>query len=290
MKERVCQFGPERNLIGILTEPSPENLRPDFPVVIMLNAGLLHRIGPHGMCVRLGRRLAEYGVRSLRFDMGGYGDSEASKDVKSDEERVLADIQSAMDYLEAKQVARSFVLVGLCSGADNTFAVAPREPRVAGAVMLDGHGFWTPRSYMVHYLPRALRLQTWLGYARRSLSPRRQKFEEGALLRQQQLRRPFGEKAEVERTLQALVDRGMEMLYIYTGGVESYYNYAGQFFDMFKGLNPRGRIEEAYFPNADHTYTFAEDRERMFARVIEWYLSRPWCKSTAGQELVARSL
>jgi hypothetical protein len=31
-----------------------------------------------------------------------------------------------------------------------------------------------------------------------------------------------------------------------------------------------------YYPNADHTYTFAEDRERMFAAVVEWYRSRPW--------------
>jgi hypothetical protein len=45
---------------------------------------------------------------------------------------------------------------------------------------------------------------------------------------------------------------------------------------MFKGLDPRGKIEVEYYPHADYHYTFTEDRERMFARVVEWYRSRTW--------------
>jgi hypothetical protein len=45
---------------------------------------------------------------------------------------------------------------------------------------------------------------------------------------------------------------------------------------MFKGLDPRGKIEMEYYPHADRSYTFTEDRERMFARVVEWYRSRTW--------------
>ena len=99
------------------------------------------------------------------------------------------------------------------------------------------------------------------------------------MLGQQRLRRPFGERLEVERALQSLVDRGTQMLYIYTGSVKYYYNYANQFFDMFKGLDPRGRIKVVYFPKADHTYTFTEDRDLMFAALIKWYVSRPWVGS-----------
>ena len=275
MKDRVCQFGPELNLVGILTEPGDKNVRPEYPAVLMLNAGLLHRVGPHRMSVELAHRLAECGVRSLRFDMGGYGDSEVSTDAKSEENRTFSDIKCAMDFLEQEEDVHSFVLFGTCSGADNSHAVALSDTRVVGAILLDGHGYWTRRSYINYYLPRVFRPQGWINVARRRFSSSKPASEvRDSLI--QQLRHPFGPRLQVEREIQSLVDRGTQLLYFYTGGVEDYYNYAGQFFDMFKGLDPRGKIEVEYYPNADHTYTFAEDRERTFARVVEWYRSRNW--------------
>lgn len=275
MKQRPCQFGPEHNLIGILTEPDAKDLRPDAPAMLMLNAGLLHRVGPQRMAVDLAQRLAGCGVRSLRFDMGGYGDSEVAAGAQSDESRTFTDIKSAMDFLEIECDIHSFVLFGSCSGADNSFSVALRDPRVAGAVLLDGHGYWTWRSYANYYLARILRPKTWVNFIQRKLSPV-DLIAEGRGEHESQMRRPFGDKLEVRHEIQTLVDRGTELLYCYTGGVSQYYNYAGQFYDMFRGLAPRGKIKVEYYPNADHTYTFAEDRERMFAAVVEWYRSRPW--------------
>jgi hypothetical protein len=80
----------------------------------------------------------------------------------------------------------------------------------------------------------------------------------------------------VEHEIQSLVNRNAQLLYVYTGGVTSYYNYTRQFFDMFAGLKPRDRISVEYYPNADHTYTFSEDRERMVERVVEWFGSCDW--------------
>jgi pimeloyl-ACP methyl ester carboxylesterase len=276
MKERVCQFGPERNLTGILTEPAAKDVRPESPAVLMLNAGLIHRVGPHRMSFELAHRLAECGFRCLRFDLGGLGDSESLAEATSDENPALPDIKAAMDFLEVKHGIHSFVLFGLCSGADNSYAAAIHDPRISGMVLLDGFGFWTIKSYLVHYLPRVYRPQVWINLARRIFFPSRRSFEKDALLRQQQLRRPFGTRAEVESALQSLVDRGAQMLCFYTGGAEKYYNYAGQFFDTFKRLDGRGRIEVQFYPNADHTYTFSEDRDRMLTRVVEWVCSKKW--------------
>lgn len=275
MKDSVCQFGPEHNLVGILTEPAGSGARPDSPAVVMLNVGLLHRVGPQRMSVELARSLAQSGIRSLRFDMGGYGDSDVSTDANSDEIRVFADIKRAMDFLEAEHDIHRFVLFGSCSGADNSHEVALRDPRVAGAIMLDGYGYWTTRSYINYYLPRFFRPSVWINLVRRTLSPSKKSNGDRSPLRQQ-LRRPFGPPLQVKQEIQTLVDRGTQMLYFYTGGVESYYNYAGQFFDMFRGLDPRGKVEVQYYQNADHTYTFAEDRERMCKRVVEWCRSRNW--------------
>jgi dienelactone hydrolase len=276
VREHPFQFGPELNLIGILTEPDTAAERRGLPIVLFLNAGLLHHVGPHRMSVELARRLAGRGIRSLRFDLGGRGDSETTRVTGSDEAQVLADVTEAMDFLERKYNVRRFVLFGLCAGADNAHATAVRDPRVVGAILLDGHGYWTRRSYIGHYLPRVFRPSAWLNYLRRSLGPPKQEIAEFGVHGQ---RRPFGPRWEVEQEIQALVDRGAQLLYFYTGGVSYYYNYAGQFRDMFSALRARGKIEVEHYPNADHTYTFAEDRERLLARVVDWCSSRTW---TAG--------
>ena len=61
--ERVLKLCDEHSLIAIVTEPSaPQGAKPG---VIMLNAGVLHRVGPHRLHVLLGRELAERGFLHL---------------------------------------------------------------------------------------------------------------------------------------------------------------------------------------------------------------------------------
>jgi pimeloyl-ACP methyl ester carboxylesterase len=274
MKERVCQFGPERNLTGILSEPAAKDLCQEYPAVLMLNAGLIHRVGPHRMSVELAHRLADCGFRGFRFDVSGWGDSKSIGETTGDEISAL-DITEAMDFLGSKFGIHTFVLFGLCSGADNAYTAAIRDPRVVGIIQLDGFGFWTIKSHIVHYLPRFFNIRVWVNLVRRRVSSS-QLFDKDALLGRQELRRPFGTRSEVGQALQTLVDRGTRILCFYTGGVEKYYNYAGQFFDTFKGLNTRGNVEVEFYPNADHTYTFSEDRDRMLTRVVEWFRSKKW--------------
>ncbi len=69
-----------------------------------------------------------------------------------------------------------------------------------------------------------------------------------------------------------------KLLYIYTAGVSYYYNYAKQFGDMFRGLDSHGNIDVQYYPNADHTFMFSEDRNLSVRNscIVEWYRSRNW--------------
>jgi dienelactone hydrolase len=276
LKEQPCTFGPQLNLIGVLTEPDRVAARPDTPIAVILNAGLLHRVGPHRMSVALARRLADRGIRSLRFDLGGRGDSESSDRPGSDEERVIADIVDAMDDVERRCRVHHFVVFGLCAGADNAHAVAVRDPRIAGAILLDGYGYRTNRYHLAYWARRALRAlraPAWRHLLRRTVAPRPARTVETGEHGQ---RRPFGPRRDVEREIQSLTDRGVQLLYLYTSGAEGYYNYRRQFFGMFSGLESRARIDVEYYRNADHTYTVGEDRERMLERVVEWYESRAW--------------
>jgi len=64
--------GSAPRLFGILTEPEGAPLG---PTVLLLNAGLIHHIGPARLWVSLARRFAAAGMRCLRFDLSGLGDS-----------------------------------------------------------------------------------------------------------------------------------------------------------------------------------------------------------------------
>src|SRR5262249_27402146 len=64
-----------RSLFGIHTEPLDPPRGKRSPMVLFLNAGAVHRVGPNRMYVDLARSWAEHGLTSLRLDLSGLGDS-----------------------------------------------------------------------------------------------------------------------------------------------------------------------------------------------------------------------
>ena len=46
MREQICNFGANNGLFGILTSPDDDAKLADAPVAIILNAGIVHRVGP----------------------------------------------------------------------------------------------------------------------------------------------------------------------------------------------------------------------------------------------------
>lgn len=167
MNERVVSFGPGNGLLGILTMSSGAGGA--APAVILLNAGLLHRVGPNRLYVDAARRLAALGYPGFRFDMSGVGDSELVEGGQLDIERSCDDVIAAMDAVRDMTGTDSFVLVGLCTGAFNAFRAALRDDRVVGCVLLDGYAYPTRRSQLRHYRTRIFQLDRWVGYARRRL-------------------------------------------------------------------------------------------------------------------------
>ena len=91
MRERALTFGPDGGLVGILTEPDPDVARANAPAHVILNSGILHRVGASRLYVQTARSLAEDGITSLRFDFSGIGDSEVRKDSLPIEERFIVE-------------------------------------------------------------------------------------------------------------------------------------------------------------------------------------------------------
>ncbi len=149
LRESAVIFGGRRNLFGILTSPPPAAKRADLPAIIMLNAGSIHRIGAHRLYVPMARRWAALGFQVFRVDLSGIGDSPVAAGAQENLTYPLdrdEDVQAAMDFLSDNIKVDRFILTGLCSGGDITFEVGFRNPRVAGAVMIN------PRTFCVNDL------------------------------------------------------------------------------------------------------------------------------------------
>jgi pimeloyl-ACP methyl ester carboxylesterase len=275
MTETAHLLGQGGAPIGILARPEGPS-RSDV-AVIFLNSGLLHRIGPFRLYVELSRQLARQGVVSLRLDQSGKGDSDRRKGL-SFAESIDKDFEDASAFLRSTVGARRFVLIGLCSGADDGLYLASKHSEVAGAVLLEPYAARTPKYYIRHYAPRVLQLRLWVIWAMRiarllqsraaSVGRKRSPADRQTDMR---MLREFPGRVEMRRRFQAAVDRGAKLLCVFTEGSRSYYNYRGQ---LVEGLQLSGGggdlITELYRPWAKHTYPLVSHRQDLIEHVCRW--------------------
>jgi hypothetical protein len=288
MKERVIRFGSAGTLIGIVTEPAPEQRRPGAPGVVFLSSGMLHRVGACRMHVRMARDLAERGLTSLRFDFGGMGDSETRRDALPFEQSGVLEAQEAMQQLVDLRGMTEFVLVGLCSGADIGFYAAQQDPRVTGLVQIDPFVYRTWKYYLHRYGPRLLRLQSWINlflgrtyvgpFVRRLLGGRRGSSEgqdhDTSELVQSPYARAFPAREAVAGGLRALVAREVRMLSIFSDGQEQHYNHQGQYTDSFRDVEFRGLLREAYLSGATHIFSDLRHQAWLDDLIVSWISER----------------
>ena len=279
MSERALTIGGGggATLVGILSAPAsgvPQRL----PVVIILNAGLIHRVGPHRLHVRLARRLADAGIASLRLDLSGRGDSDARGDDLSFAQSGIVEVRAAMDQVEQLTGVRQFVLLGICSGADTSGQVACLDPRVSGVVAIEGATYPTQKAMRRYYLRRLARLDSWVNTLTgrnaigRRLFGRRAKAEpsnEAAVPLAPS--RAVGDEARraVGAALQMLVDRGVHIMTVFTGSTPVY-NYVGQIVEAFPEVRFGDRLRELYYPRANHTFTRMAEQAVLIRDVVAW--------------------
>ncbi len=284
--ERVHTFGESASL-GIVTLPPGDDgtagaAAAKRPFVVILNAGLVHRIGPFRMSVDLARRFALRGSRVLRFDQAGIGDSPAHGGAMSVEEQATDACKAAMDSLAERYGARTFTVGGLCTGAMNAHRVGLLDERVEGMWLLDGYAYPTALSKARHVASSLGRPQAWSSIARRLAREGAgglRSMVAGGAPPSSERPAPSGDASRealffqkwppvhvVRADLERMLGRGARFLFVYTGGWSSF-TEAGQFDEMFPGLPGRGRITVDFHPDADHTFLALRERETMFRSV-----------------------
>jgi pimeloyl-ACP methyl ester carboxylesterase len=286
IKEQAHVFGPRQSLVGILSPAMPAPPE-NTPCVVLLNAGIIHRVGPNRMSVTLARELCACGFNVLRFDLSGIGDSDPREDALPPVEAAMADMREALDWLEQSRGARRFILVGLCSGADHSVIYGGTDGRVIGVVLLDPAVPRTRRFFRRHLLSRVLNGQTWLSV----LSGRHAIW--GKLLRRNGPTLPESDnsrdaalesptvRAFLEHAYQRVVEQGVRILAIFSGadGREYQFNYREQILDAYPSVNFGASIAIEYVKQSDHTFSFESDRGHMIGVIVDWV------KNTAGFEI-----
>ena len=270
--ETTLQFGPKKGLIGILSEP--ESPDPEKPAFIITNSGLLHRVGPFRFYVNMTRRLASAGFSALRMDLSGKGDSAPRRDGKLSQQNVIDDLKDTMTFLEEKKGIRRFVVMGVCTGADNSYQAAFNDERVAGIIPVDGYAYQTFGFYSRHYGPHLLKPKKWANFTSRQIKRLMTRLgaseseAEGPSAKQNRM--TFPPKREFAAKLGSVLERGVKVLIVYSGGWVPFYNYKEQFRDAFPSLARHRNLNLEYFPKADHTFILRRDREELMAQVCSW--------------------
>lgn len=131
---------PFGRIFGLLAEPTGGSSSPLCAVFV--NAGAVRRIGPNRMWTEVARQCAARGVPAVRIDLEGIGDADGDgsryRDVSQFYvQRLVDQVTHVLGELQARDIGRRFVLIGLCSGGYLSFHAAIRHEQVSAALLVN---------------------------------------------------------------------------------------------------------------------------------------------------------
>jgi pimeloyl-ACP methyl ester carboxylesterase len=284
VKEEAILLGESATLVGVVTDPPGSARQAGRHGVVLLNAGLVHRVGPGRLYVKLARRLATHGFVVVRFDYSGIGDSPARSDHLPVEQSGVSETVEAMDFLARTRGVESFSLVGLCSGAIFSFRTALHDPRVAGISLLNARGFdrstnWRrdveSRIWVRHYLDLAAKPVSWWRAVTGQSNYRRLARIVGAraasfLAARKEVKRVAGRLAA---DMKQLLERGVFVLWVSSDDDPSL-EYLATIEREGEGDLLSSRVELSLVQGADHTFTRSADLEEVINAVDSWMVRR----------------
>lgn len=289
VREQLVRIGPI-GLFGVLCQPERSS---DGPTAVFLNCGSQDHTGPARLWVELAREWAGAGLRSLRVDLSGLGDSP----LRGGQAPLLMYPPEAFDDLAdivgyASPDPRQQFMVGLCSGGYH--AVEAGLQLGIGGVCLVNPSLTAHPSELAHVAdsnsvtaaddPRPL------GPAK-TIDPRRQaSTATRRLVRALPAHDFFGSIVNrlpdpawwvIKRTvmhqaparaLETMLERGVEA-FVVCGENEARTICQGERGRM-RRMTDSGRMQFEVMPGIDHELFGSESRRRVRARVTEHVINR----------------
>ena len=278
--ETSVVFGPENRLFGIVCRPNvpAEN----SPALIIMNAGRNPHIGWARSSVTLARRLAGDGIATIRFDLGGIGDSVDRPGAADHVDELLYSDEQDAELRAAIELSRHLgfsttTLLGACSGAYLALRGGVQTSSVKNVILVNLQRFvWrngeTVTSALNNnfavsssYLRRIGDARAW----RLLLSGERQL---GALvmnLLARAIKRLscFGmapETVKAEALMRTIADRKSSVHFIYSEDDSGLVELAHHFGPRGRKLLKEPLVRFHFVPNSDHNFTPPTARERVY--------------------------
>jgi hypothetical protein len=284
VREEAVLFGRTKSLVGIITDPPQAKRNTELPAFILLNAGIVHRVGPHRLFVKMARHLASMGFVVLRFDHSGIGDSNVREDKLPFEASSISETQEAMNCLSRMRDSKRFVLFGLCSGTLTSFRTARSDLRVVGAVLLNALlespetisastvSYVIDRKIARSYVHRKVfDVKSWLkvltGDAdyRKILRVLNSQISSASFAR----KKVAGADHQVVADLRGLFDRGVSLFFVFSEGTGVLEYFRLKLEDAIHKLNP-GKWNVEIIRETDHTFTLLRHQEQLLQVVGRW--------------------
>ena len=257
--------------VGVVTTPSSRP--PGTPGVVVIVGGPQYRVGSHRQFVALSRALAGAGYASIRFDCRGMGDSDGG--LRSFES-IDDDIDAAVEALKRESGVDRVVLWGLCDGASAALMHGTRNASVAGVIALNPWARQPATEAAVrlrhYYVSRLLSREFWSKLLGGRLDPRASLRDlSGAVAAN------VGSTRAAPPPFLARMHAGwcasrLPMLFVLSGR-----DLTAREFETWVNADRRrrGRLASAdcaieRLPDADHTFSTADARDRVTRRTLEW--------------------
>lgn len=267
--EHPVGLGPHR-LFGMVTDPGWAP-REQPPTLVFLSAGALAHTGPGRMWVVLARRFAALGLRSVRVDLDGIGESFGRPGLTRQVPKLpealddLGDLAAALGDPDAG----SLVFIGLSSGAYHAIEAGLRvhpagvcavNPGLVGRVPETDHGAIDRRRRAFRPMPGVLRalavrhgrVARWIWWA---------------TLQVWVTRSPSHAVAGVGR-------RGVPMLLVVCEGDARQFEPSLYWSRIRRKLQRRRLLEVEIVPGSDHSLYTPEGKRHAYPLVMAWVTER----------------
>lgn len=289
MRENTTLFGAAKSLVGIITDPVKKYESHKLPAIVLLNSGLVHRVGLSRMHVKIARSLAAEGFVVFRFDFSGIGDSSVRRDHLPFAKSAVFEAQEAMDHLHAVRSIDHFVLIGICSGAAVSYKLACSDARVVGAVLINARGhlhgddeelrtYLRNRSLFRHYWRMLLHSSFRAKNSKKALTGRILDYNSilrimfgfplKILFRQHAKEAALMNRAIID--LVSLTERGVRLLLIHSEGDEGLDYLHVVLGNELHALTKKGSLKFETIEGANHIFTLCWSQEHLLQSINNW--------------------
>lgn len=270
-----------KKLVGVI-----HNSESPYPLgVLIIVGGPQYRVGSHRQFILLARQLARQGISVMRFDVRGMGDSDGNP---RRFDQLDDDIRAAVDcFMSSCPELQHVVLWGLCDGASAASFYAYQDSRIKGLALLNPWVFTeqgAAKTYLKHYyLRRLLNKDFWLKIlsfkfdyigSLRSLMTHLKlaAARSEAVQENNEIARVDENLTLPVRVRECLKQFAHPVLLILSGRdlTADEFKEAVKNDQGWQSLIAEARVTRHDFPEADHTFSSADWRDRVAAWTLNW--------------------